>query len=115
MGIDEETLKRLKSKRKENKKSASKKVEKKETKCDNPIIYIFNLPVDPAADIESKLTTMFGQIGRIKQTKKRKKGGDVLMSEDGKSARLVYEEPHTAPFAIQWFNNTEFEGKTIVV
>lgn len=128
--IDEETRKRLQSKRggdKSKKKSKDKDRSDLSLKMDGDAdgrIYIGNLPSTTKTEdggqmemddeqLKSKIATHFGQIGRIK--KHRRGEFDIRLSGNRRSARLVFEDPHTAPFAINWFHETEFEGKNITV
>eukprot|EP01083_Nonionella_stella_P038882 105711_1 len=114
--IDDETRKRLQSKRNETKHKKEHK-SREYPSGDDPVIYISNLPHDTDMDEEeliTKIAQLFGQIGRIKKDY-RARSHCIRLSNKNRNARLVYEDSHTAPFAIQWFDGTEFEGNTIGV
>lgn len=80
-------------------------------------IYITGLPKSVT---EEQISSFFGGIGRIKLDKR--KGTpmiwiykDKVTGEPKGDATVTYDDPETAPAAIEWFDNKEFLGSIVHV
>eukprot|EP01084_Bolivina_argentea_P289999 498074_1 len=84
----------------------------------NPRVYVSNL--NPQKATIENVAELFGQIGRIKSDKRNHDQPKIKFYFNDKHEKsgdctITYDDCHTAPFAITWFNNTEFLGTTIKV
>jgi RNA-binding protein FUS len=89
------------------------------TSDENDTIYIQGLPQDVT---EGQVITFFGSIGMLKQAKVKNSRTnekkpkvwlytDKLTGQVKGDATVTYEDPHTAPKAVEWWNNKPFSDK----
>ena len=64
---------------------------------------------------EENVAKLFGQIGVIKEDKHSRDGGLKMKFYGNGDCCITYEDCHTAPFAIEWFDGFEFLGQKIKV
>ena len=83
----------------------------------NDTVYVAGLP-DTVS--ERDIAAHFGSIGQLKQDKKRRcekiwlyRDRDTGLPKG--DATVSYMDPHAAEAAVNWFNNTQFMGRTLSV